>query len=129
MGTYCRREWLWAEVVGDSNHARLMNVPLNREYGLGDIVEYDPVDHNHIINILMKGSRTVGGVYQSTGDKIYDRGARAGIKCYLERYAIHVEFITGRIFGMAVPLNMSDDKVCEITKRCPVPFDQFITPS
>ena len=126
IGIQYRREWLWAEVAAIPNHARIVNIPLTRKYGLGDIVEYDPDQKNRIIHVVLKGSKTAGGVYESTGDKINDRAAIAGIKCYLKQYAIRVEFLTGRIFVMSIPLNMTHERLMRIVVCCPVVFEAFL---
>ena len=125
-----KKEILQAETVDGygSNAARIATIPLTCEYGLGDIVRYDPEQGNVVVDILQKGSRTYGCLYEARhGDPVIDRGNRAGIKMYFERFGINIEFATKRLFSLAVPLNMGEARVINIVYKCPIDITVYVS--
>lgn len=120
------RIWIEAEEIGN-NTARIDEIPVALSLGLGDIVEFDPSNNNQVMRIIQKGSKTCGCTYDTTGNLILDRANKAGIKVFLARYAIQINFVCDTIFVMAVPLNMTNDRLSHIVSKCPVKFDLYVS--
>jgi hypothetical protein len=116
-------EALWAYRFG-KNTARINNVPvLTDKVAYEDVVRVRP--SGEVVKVLKKGTRTRRGRYESPSGPAEATSLWRAIRDHLERFGIVAESAVPGLFAMAVPLDMTDDKLEDICAACPVPFGLY----
>ena len=122
-GTCSMEEQLVADFISDRK-ARLTTIPMCLEYGLGDVVSFDPNNKNTIVSVIRKGSWSCGGEWEQL-PKLNSAMRQEALLSYLGRLAIQVRFICPISFVLSIPLNMSLNRLKRIIDDCPIEFHRL----
>jgi hypothetical protein len=109
----------WAIRVNETT-AKLDNIPwFTDEYSLGDLVEID--EKNEVVRLIEKVANTRHVLYDPMSeDKAHQRTEWNLIRKHLDRYDIHSESATPGFFSIAVPLDVTEEKLNQVIAECPV---------
>jgi hypothetical protein len=110
-------EELYAELISE-NTARVVTIPFsNRICNWGDIVEFEGDEIKKVLETTHKvhyfsfqGPEDLFGVLEN----------------YFQKHDICGEVLVGNFFGIAVPIDMTDDEFSNIIENTPVPLNTRI---
>jgi Domain of unknown function (DUF4265) len=113
-----RAESFWAEVVGP-DAARITNIPFFTDaVAFGDVVRVDP--GGKVLAVLERTTRTRRGTYPAAPDRRDAEREWAALCDYLRRHNVACESAVPGMFGMAVPPDISDERLAELLAQGPV---------
>ena len=97
------------------NTAEVNNILLNPEYGLGDIVKFNPED-GEVISLIKKKTNTFGVRYSPDGDV---KATYKKIHEHLNSNGISIEGMVAGLAIIAVPVGLTENMVNKIIDECP----------
>jgi hypothetical protein len=112
-------ESLYAEQVG-MNTVRIINIPLSDKVAFGDVVRLTPA--GRVGEVLERSTRTRWARWAAAPTT---KEAQRQFNRICEHFAgfnIVCEGMGIGWFGMAVPLDLNDERLAEICATCPVPL-------
>jgi hypothetical protein len=114
------REYLWAERVSDDT-VKVGNIPFfSDEVGYQDVVRV--TEAGEVLEVLHRSTRTRRAVYEAALAREDAECEYRAIRDHLRPYGIECESARAGMFSMAVPLDLTDERLRDLCSRCPVPL-------
>lgn len=112
------RERLWAEMVGEDT-GRIVNIPFfTDEVAYQDLVRIS--EDGEVLEVLQRTTRTRRATYPAASKREDAVSQYQAICDYLRPFQIECESFHGGTFCMAVPSEMTDDRIRALCAHCPV---------
>jgi hypothetical protein len=118
-------EHLWARPITPTT-AKVLNIPFYTDsFCLGDLIEHRG---GEIIRVRERGARTYHAAYEVNSPE-EAKSLWPVLKDYLAEHDIRVERFYPGLFGMAVPVDISPERLMEIAQACPVTIECIAEPT
>jgi hypothetical protein len=115
-------EWLYARRIS-KNFVKIENIPFFiDEFGLGALVR---VKGRRIVGVVKKGDRSRYAQFTPHGSEQENIERWKEIRTYLAQFDITCEWAPPGWVGMAIPRNISDERLKAICAECSVPFELY----
>jgi hypothetical protein len=114
-------ESFWAMQLSEDT-AQIDNILLNSDYGLKDIVKFNPED-NEVISVIEKKTNTFGIKYPEEGDV---KETYKTLYNYFESKNIHIEGMFSGVALLSIPVGIPSNAVEQIVAECPFKIEFLI---
>lgn len=109
-------EWIPVELITE-NTGIIKSIPMNPEFGYGDMVILD-FEEKEISQVINKKSKTAIYTYEipyNSLDVNWDK-----IEAFFKKQKLHIQKHEEGLFLLAVPLKYSDENLEDMLNQCPV---------